>query len=77
MSQGKGVPLRPDELLALAEHVLGLAGSGKLTDAARAHLQTDLAKRKFTSLRAYPGSLAEDSAQPGHYYLAVDAIDAN
>ena len=74
---GKAVQPKPDELAALAEQVLSLAGSGKLTDAeARARLQTELAKRSFSSLRAYAGSLEEDPAQAGQYYLAVDA-DAN
>jgi hypothetical protein len=77
MAQGKAVQPRPDELLALAEQVLSLGASGKLTDEARTRLQSELAKRRFTSLRVYAGSLEEDPAEAGHYYLAVDAIDAN
>jgi hypothetical protein len=77
MAQGKLVSPRPDELLALAELVVAIAGSGKLTDESRARLQSELAKRTFASIRAYAGSLVEDPAQAGHNYLAVDAIDAN
>jgi len=77
MSQGKAVQPRLGELVALAEQVLAVAGSGKLTDASRARLQTELAKLGFTSLRAYAGSLVEDPALVGQYYLAVDAVSAN
>ncbi len=77
MAQGKAVQPRLDELLALAEQVLSLAASGKLTDEVRARLHTESAKRSFASLRVYAGSLEEDPAEEGHYYLAVDAIDAN
>jgi hypothetical protein len=77
MTQRKTVQVKPDELLALAEQVLGLAGSGELTDGARARWQLELAKHNFTSLRAYAGSLVEDPAQAGHYYLAVDATGGN
>ena len=73
----KAVQAKADELAALAEQVLSVAGSGKLTDEARARLHAELAKRNFTSLRAYAGSLEQDPAQAADYYLAVDAIDAN
>ncbi|MGA2985458.1 MAG: tagaturonate epimerase family protein [Terriglobia bacterium] len=71
----EAVPGKSDEFAALAEQVLAIAAGGKLTDEARARLHTELAKRSFTSLRAYAGSLVEDPAQAADYYLAVDAID--
>jgi hypothetical protein len=74
MALGKGVQPKQDEVVGLAEQVLLTAGSGKLTDASRARLQAELAKRNFASLRAYPGSLVEDQAQAGTYYLAADAM---
>ncbi len=77
MDQGKAVQPREDETLALAELVLSIAGSEKLTDEVREHLHTELAKRRFSILRAYAGSLEEDPTEAGHYYLAVDAIGAN
>ncbi|MGA3324194.1 MAG: tagaturonate epimerase family protein [Terriglobia bacterium] len=77
MSNGKHVEPKSDELAALAEQVLSIAGSGKLTDEARARFETELAKRKFTSLRAFAGSLVEDPARAAQYYLAVDAVDAH
>jgi hypothetical protein len=77
MSQGKAVQPKPDELLAIAEQVLSIAGSGKLTDESRARLQSELAARGFTSIRAYPGSLELDPAQAACCYLAVDVIDGS
>jgi hypothetical protein len=77
MDQGKPVQPREDEILALAELVLSMAGSEKLTDEVRERLHAELAKRGFASLRVYVGSLEEDPAQAGVYYLAADAIGAN
>jgi hypothetical protein len=74
MAHGKGVQPKQDEVVGLAEQVLLTAGSGKLTDASRARLHAELAKRNFASLRAYAGSLVEDPAQAGIYYLAADAM---
>ena len=74
MAHGKGVQPKQDEIVGLAEQVLLTAGRGKLTDASRARLQAELAKRNFASLRAYAGSLVEDPAQAGIYYLAADAM---
>jgi hypothetical protein len=74
MAHGKGVQPKQDEVVGVAEQVLLTAGSGKLTDAARARLQAELAKRNFASLRAYAGSLVEDPAQASIYYLAADAM---
>jgi len=68
---------RQDEILALAEQVLSTAGGAKLTDQARARFQSELAKRSFSSLRPYAGSLEQDPAKPAYYYLAIDAIDGN
>src|SRR5208337_5106490 len=73
----EAVQPRADEVAALAEQVLSIAGSGKLTDEARTRLQSELTKRGFTSIRAYSGSLVEDPAQPGTYYMAVDAVGGN
>ena len=73
----EAVQPRADEVAALAEQVLSIAGSGKLTDEARTRLQSELTKRGFTSIRAYAGSLTEDPAQPGIYYMAVDAVGGN
>ncbi|MDR3676315.1 MAG: tagaturonate epimerase family protein [Acidobacteriota bacterium] len=73
MAHGKSVQPKQDEVVGLAEQVLLTAGRGKLTDASRARLQAELAKCNFASLRAYPGSLVEDPAQAGTYYLAADA----
>jgi hypothetical protein len=77
MAQGKAVRPKPDEILVLAEQVLSIGAGGKLNDAARTRLQAELANCNFSSLRAYPGSLVEDPAHAGTYYLAVDVIDAN
>jgi hypothetical protein len=77
MPQGESVQPRQDETPALAELVLSIAESEKLTDEARGKLHTELAKRGFSSLRAYAGSLEEDPSERGCYYLAVDAVDAN
>jgi hypothetical protein len=77
MAQGKAVRPKPDEILALAEQVLSMGARGKLNDAARTRLQAELANYNFSSLRAYAGSLVEDPARAGTYYLAVDVIDAN
>jgi hypothetical protein len=77
MSQGKAVQPRPAELLALAEQVLAVTGGRKPTDEARARLQSELATRNFSSLRAYAGSLVQDPGQALEYYLAIDALGAN
>jgi hypothetical protein len=72
----EAVQAKSDELAVLAEQVLGLAGSGELTDEARARFDAELAMRKFTSLRAYAGSLQQDPAHAAQYYLAIDAVNA-
>jgi hypothetical protein len=77
MAQGKAVQPRPDELAALAEQVLSIAGGGKLTDEARARLCVKVGTHGFTSLHPYAGSLVEDPAQGATYYLAADAVDGN
>jgi hypothetical protein len=74
---GKAVLPSPDELLALAELLLPIARTGKVTNESRARLQPELAERDFTSIRAYPGSLEQDPAQADCCYLAVDVIDGN
>ena len=60
MIQGKAVEPRPDERLALADLLLPIARSGKVTDETRTRLQSDLAARGFTSIRAYPGIAEEE-----------------
>ena len=77
MVQAKAVQPLPDDLSALAEIVLSVAGTGTPMDAARGRLQTELAKRRFDSVRAYAGSLTEDPAQAGDFYLAADGIRAD
>ena len=77
MVQAKAVQPLPDDLSALAEIVLSVAGTGTLMDAARGRLQAELAKRRFDSVRAYAGSLTEDPAQAGDFYLAADGIRAD
>jgi hypothetical protein len=63
--------------LELAEQVLSLVANGKPIDEVRARLRSELAKCNFASLRAYAGSLEEDPARAGHYYLAVDVMEAS
>ena len=75
MSHGKTVNVSPEELLTLAEKVLLVVGSEKPNDTVRASLQSELARHNFASLRAHAGSLEEDPARPGHYYLAVDVME--
>lgn len=73
----KAVQAKADEFAALAQLVLSIVESGRLTDESRSHLQSELAKRRFDNLRAYAGSLVEDPTQAGRYYLAIDAVDGN
>jgi hypothetical protein len=77
MSHGKAVKVRAEELLALADLLLPIVRSGKLTDESRASLHAELAKREMASLRAYAGSLVEDPTHTGQYYLAADGIDGS
>jgi hypothetical protein len=77
MVQGKSVQPVPEELSALAEQVMAIAGAGNLSDEARGRFHTELAKRTFPGLRAYAGSLVEDPAHVGCFYLAVDALGAD
>ncbi len=71
----KSVPLKSDELSALSEQVFAITRGGKLTDESRAHLRKDLESHDFLGVRAYAGSLSEDPANAGHYYLAADLLD--
>jgi len=77
MPQEKPVQPREDETLALAELVLSMTGSGRLTYEVRERLHTELAQRNFSSLRAYARSLEENPAEAGICYLAADAIGEN
>ncbi len=74
MSYDKAAIVSSDELLALAEQVFSAVEGGK-PDEVRARLQSELAEHRFSSLRAYAGSLEEDSSHPANYYLAIDALD--
>ncbi|HTS70404.1 MAG TPA: tagaturonate epimerase family protein [Terriglobia bacterium] len=79
MSISKAVNLKPGELQALAMLVeaASLAEGGGLTDAARAQLRTELAKRHLSSLRVHPGSLVEDPSNTDIYWVAADALGGN
>jgi hypothetical protein len=74
MPQGKAVRLKSDELAVLAELLFSSAAGGRANDEIRARLEVEFAKRGFSSLRPYAGSLENDPSAPANHYLAIDAL---
>ena len=77
MPQGKAEQAKSEELRALAGLLLEACAGERVEDGARAALHMELSKRRFTSLRAYAGSLEEDPSGAAICYLAVDAVEGS
>lgn len=67
------LPLRTSEAAAIAELLLQCAANRPVRDDVRGRLAARLPSLQLTSIRAFPGSLANDPIHPSAYFLAVDA----
>ncbi len=64
--------IHKEELDSVARRVVDACKSRKLDGELRKHVGRDLGSLELTSLRIYPGSLAEDPEYPSNFYLAAD-----
>ena len=66
------MPIKASEASALADLVFESTESHALTDELRARFAARVRALDLSSMRVYPGSLAQDASYVSSYYLAVD-----
>jgi hypothetical protein len=69
------LPVRTGEAAAIANLVIELAGTKRLTDDVRARIASRAAMLKLEATKPYFGSLERDPIHSSAIYLAIDGID--